>query len=139
MHLITNPGATCDISSAQTLLGRISKATQQHLEAGGFSGKTCFQQILSSMRQPTALFVFSSYIAARKFRKGRILFHEYVTSRSDEIRQPKTDQAYNNNFQRTQDHIGDCADMADNLHWAPLGDSFLLPTSCTVSLSASDK
>jgi hypothetical protein len=31
-------------------------------------------------------------------------------------RLPKTDRAYNNNFQRAQDHIGPTVDMADNLH-----------------------
>jgi len=34
-------------------------------------------------------------------------------------RLPKTDRAYNNNFQRAQDHIGPTVDMANNLHWAP--------------------
>jgi hypothetical protein len=45
-------------------------------------------------------------------------------------RVPRTHRAYNNNFQRTQDHIGPTVDMADNLHWAPRAATLFCCSSC---------
>jgi hypothetical protein len=93
---------------------------QQHFETQKISAeKNMFPEKFRQATWEIIVFVTQDLLyAAGNFVRDAFFFTNMsqAARMKYDSRLPKTDRAYNNNFQRAQDHIGPTVDMADNLH-----------------------